>query len=53
VSLDLPAIVVGVAPHGAAEEIAVFRRGTDQRMILRERRRRVGRRVNPLERLLK
>ncbi|MGX1392025.1 hypothetical protein AB7M70_001434 [Bradyrhizobium japonicum] len=37
VSLGLPTIVVGVAPHSAAEEVAVFRGGTDQRMILGER----------------
>ncbi|MEY9385311.1 hypothetical protein ABIF93_003568 [Bradyrhizobium japonicum] len=51
VSLGLPTIVVGVAPHSAAEEVAVFRGGTDQRMILGERRCRLWRHSNLLDRL--
>ena len=50
-SLGLPAIVAGIVPHGTAEEIAVFGRGTDQRMILGERRCRLWRRSNLLDRL--
>ncbi|MHC2585103.1 hypothetical protein ACVI1J_000274 [Bradyrhizobium diazoefficiens] len=51
VSLGLPTIIVGVAPHSAAEEVAVFRGGTDQRMILGERRCRLWRHSNLLDRL--
>src|SRR4029077_21121028 len=45
------AIVAGGVPHSAAEEFTVFRGGTDQRMILRERQRKLWRRFNLLERL--
>jgi hypothetical protein len=49
--LDPQAIVAGGVPHSAAEEFTVFRGGTDQRMILRERQRKLWRRFNLLERL--
>src|SRR6185437_2214170 len=53
VSLALPAIVVGLAPHSASEEVAVFLGGADQRMILDELRCRWWRRFNLRECLFK
>lgn len=53
VSVGLPAIVAGIVSRSAAEEVAIFRGGADQWMILGELRGRLWSFFNLFQRLLK